>query len=667
MDAMVRRIDPRAPLFLTIAVLALWCAAALSGAPWAEAFDLAHWTLAAWGAWALVWVSQNRSRPSTTGWVLRRWTAGALAANGLGQLAYDVAVWTGQPGLLWLGGLFYAFFGPLLMVGLIRSWGRRPGDRRALGITVDSTLLTLGLVALLSALILPFEENLNAEVLASTLVFPALLFGAFALGVVLVLHDDVAVTLPSRIATLAILFALAVVQMVWSLGILNETPAHGTPVNLASSLLIVGLAWSVDGWSWSRRTRVGPTKTSTLILLPVIGLITCVVALFLAITDPRMPTWAVPLYALLAVPVGCLSVVRQGTLARSLRQGQEHQARNAELEMTVERLRETQNHLIQSAKLAALGQLVAGIAHDLNTPLGAIRSSSGHLEALGPGLAGASLDAVERLSLDQRRVFRALLDALSPDQRFVDSRSERALRRRWAARAESLGHPGSEALAQGLVDAGLGHEDGLVEQLLSLEDPLSVVRALEPYATAFRLGSVIRQASDKASDVVLALHNYLRAGTESARRTIDVSHSIRGVLPLFQHRVGGPVTVGSSLAAGARVWAWPEKLSQVWVNLVTNAVQAVGAAGRVEVSVTVADRTVVVAVSDDGPGVPAGARDKIFEAFFTTKPEGEGTGLGLDVCRRVVEEVGGTIGFESRPGRTVFTVRLPLDTRPDPS
>jgi len=106
------------------------------------------------------------------------------------------------------------------------------------------------------------------------------------------------------------------------------------------------------------------------------------------------------------------------------------------------------------------------------------------------------------------------------------------------------------------------------------------------------------------------------------------------------------------------------ELNQVWMNLVDNALDAVGVGGHVEVTAGAELGRVVVRVVDDGPGIPEAIRDRIFEPFFTTKGVGEGSGLGLDIVRRLLQRHEGEVEVESRPGRTEFRVRLPVAAGP---
>ena len=112
------------------------------------------------------------------------------------------------------------------------------------------------------------------------------------------------------------------------------------------------------------------------------------------------------------------------------------------------------------------------------------------------------------------------------------------------------------------------------------------------------------------------------------------------------------------------ITAYVGELNQVWTNLIHNAVQAMGRRGEILIETKVEDGDVQVAIQDSGPGIPADVLPRIFEPFFTTKGKGEGTGLGLSICARIVEKHGGTMHVDSEPGRTRFTMRLPVDGPP---
>jgi signal transduction histidine kinase len=168
----------------------------------------------------------------------------------------------------------------------------------------------------------------------------------------------------------------------------------------------------------------------------------------------------------------------------------------------------------------------------------------------------------------------------------------------------------------------------------------------------------------------------------AAKRIHDLVAAIKGFTYMDQSRTPRPVEIGKGLAdtmevlgAKARgksvevslhvaddlptVEALGGELNQVWDNLISNAIDAVPESGHIEVTAVGQPKWVVVTVVDDGPGIPAGIMERIFDPFFTTKPMGSGTGLGLDMARRIVREHEGQLEVESRPGRTEFRVLLP--------
>ena len=171
------------------------------------------------------------------------------------------------------------------------------------------------------------------------------------------------------------------------------------------------------------------------------------------------------------------------------------------------------------------------------------------------------------------------------------------------------------------------------------------------------MGDVVAVAAEKAAAVVAALRSYLRQDSSEPLGPVDVEAGLETVLTLLHGRIKHGVRVERSFA-GVSVLGSAEKLSRVWMNLINNAVQAMEYQGILTLKTERCGDWVVVSVTDSGPGVSDSVKDRIFEPFFTTKKHGEGLGLGLEICRRIVEGLGGRIDFESRPGSTSFRVRL---------
>jgi two-component system NtrC family sensor kinase len=246
--------------------------------------------------------------------------------------------------------------------------------------------------------------------------------------------------------------------------------------------------------------------------------------------------------------------------------------RNTELRDALEKLRRAQDNLVRSEKLASMGRLVAGIAHEINNPVNAVINSLGPLEGI-----------VRELSEAQ----------------------------------PELGRSAEEMLA------------------------------------------VVQRGAARTKAIVQALHNYSR-GEESVQREVHLARSVEDTVDLLRHRLRN-VKVVKDVDPAARILGLPGQIDQVLMNLLTNAVQALGeGAGEIRISAHPQRDTVVVTVTDDGPGIPPDVLPRIFDPFFTTKDVGEGSGLGLSIVHGIVERHGGHIEVQSASGQgTTFRLTFP--------
>jgi len=310
------------------------------------------------------------------------------------------------------------------------------------------------------------------------------------------------------------------------------------------------------------------------------------------------------------------------------------------LEQTLHQLQTAQSQLVQSEKMASLGQLVANVAHEINTPIGAVKSS-------GHSIAEALTRMLERLpqvllNLDEasRPVFLALIAAAHHPAAVISTREERQITRQLTQQLEALG----------LSDAR--HKAELLLQLHA---------AAADVATLVSSSANINTAVERASKIVFALKSYAHSAPDKALRPTDLRQGMDTVLTLYQHQIKQGVELVYQADELPPVQGLPDELNQVWTNLIHNALQAMQQQGRLSIRMSAEGAGVQVTVQDSGPGIPAAIRDRIFEPFFTTKPAGEGSGLGLDIVRKIVERHGGRIDFSSETGvGTTFRVWLPL-------
>ena len=333
--------------------------------------------------------------------------------------------------------------------------------------------------------------------------------------------------------------------------------------------------------------------------------------------------------------------------------------RTAELGDALSEQQLLQDRLVEAGKLSALGLLVAGIAHELNTPIGAILSSTRTLSSYFDATIAVDPSPMCEYGPAERALYDAAVRAsIRANLVLSGVLPERKMYRELSERLSEVGIPNDGELAEVLVDTGLsGGVDELIP-LLGNGNAVQILRRAGETGVARRMTTIIGEAGGKAASVVDALRSYLAPQSGETSRVLDLSVEVERVLTLMHNMLKHGVQVETTLES-IYVRGSSEKLSQVWMNLIRNAAQAMDFTGEMHIIVTREEGFAVVRVIDSGKGIPEDIRPWIFEPFFTTKIQGDGMGLGLDISKKIVESHNGTIEFESRPGRTEFRVRIP--------
>ena len=314
-------------------------------------------------------------------------------------------------------------------------------------------------------------------------------------------------------------------------------------------------------------------------------------------------------------------------------------------------------------KLITLGKLAAGLAHELNNPASAaIRSAKALTEALAGAEAAARRVGAARLTDPQLAVVDAVREeCLRSGSPLATSAIARADREDTFA-AWLAAHGASEKCAQPLADTALTL-DALDTLAATVDrDALdAVVQWLGAGCQVRTLASQIEASASRISGLVGAVKGFTFMDHAPTPEPVDVRRGIADTLTMLgakareksaQVSMAFPDNLPRAHGVGA-------ELNQVWMNLIDNALDAVAVGGRVEVTAGEAPGRVVVRITDDGPGIPVAVQRRIFDPFFTTKEVGKGTGLGLDIVRRLVQQHDGEVEVDSRPGRTEFRVTLP--------
>jgi len=342
-------------------------------------------------------------------------------------------------------------------------------------------------------------------------------------------------------------------------------------------------------------------------------------------------------------------------------------AANNELHETLDDLQRTQNQLIAAEKMAALGKLVANIAHEINTPLGAIRASVENISRTIRQTLQTLPDFLCNLSPERRHDFLTILHGALQKDSTLSAKEERKIKRELAKELQGYQLDYAPKIAELLVNLGI--YINLSDFLPLLNDPAHPAILDMAYRLSWLHESVetILLATERASKVVFALKTYTRYDHCGEMVAINLVDSIEAVLTLYQNHLKQGIEVVKRYAAAPPIRCYPNELNQVWTNLIHNAIQSMQGKGRLEITVKTCEVSetsqvsgVAIEITDSGPGIPNAIKDRIFEPFFTTKPAGEGSGLGLDICRKIIDKHQGAIEFDSQPGRTTFRVILPL-------
>jgi signal transduction histidine kinase len=319
---------------------------------------------------------------------------------------------------------------------------------------------------------------------------------------------------------------------------------------------------------------------------------------------------------------------------------------------------------LRDEKIMALGKLSAVVTHELNNPAAAIERSAALIahrieesERATRVLCHAHLDEPQLAALDE-------IQAACVSNRLRGVRSPLQQAEREEALGDWLSSRGLDvAIADALSETTVTLE--ALDRLASAVQPSVLNEALRWAAAACSvrsLASEIQEAATRISRLVAAAKRFTHMDQADVPESVDVAKGIDDTVTLLRSKaLKKSATISVDIESGlpnARGFAG--ELSQIWMNLIDNALDAIPDSGRVDIGATHERQRVVVRVIDNGNGIPEEIRDSIFVPYFTTKPIGEGTGLGLDTAQNLVRHNGGNIRVDSRPGRTEFRVELPV-------
>jgi len=331
--------------------------------------------------------------------------------------------------------------------------------------------------------------------------------------------------------------------------------------------------------------------------------------------------------------------------------------------LMADRIRETTRIEQQRDRLAALGKLSAGLAHELNNPASAAKRAAGQLRDILKKIKDASLELGRRdlTSAQKAEIEKLETSFIQSDQPPPDALTASDLEEQVDSLLRSHGQNDLWQLAADLARKNIKPE--ALESLFAALDAGTARAALVRIAASVEVANLLNEiesSTSRISDLVRAIKEYTYMD-QAPVQNVDILKSLETTLTILHHKLKGGVVVQRDYQRiPFLVNSFGSELNQVWTNLIDNAIDAMGGKGELRVRTYRDDRCVVVEIGDNGPGISPEVKPHIFEPFFTTKGVGEGTGLGLDTVQRIVKKHRGNIQVTSKPGDTRFQVWLPL-------
>ena len=344
----------------------------------------------------------------------------------------------------------------------------------------------------------------------------------------------------------------------------------------------------------------------------------------------------------------------------------ELEASNSSLEDSLRRIEAMQERLVSEAQDSVLGRIALGLAHEVNNPLGAIQASTFSMKTAITDPEEGITSLLRGFDQDQFDLFRRGLDVMSGMDAVLDPEETMAREKALAARMDALGLSARRFLADLLVDSGLAGLSDEDLRSISAEENAKVLAGLYRAQSIERGIGIALQATGRIASIVEALRSYARDSVAAPGASASrVGESLSSAAGFFREEEYRDVDIALEVEEGLpEVPVAFASLVRVWANLIRNSIRAMDGRGRIAIRAKGDGPSVLVEVVDSGPGVDPGLRDRLFTPFAGKVGQGPGMGLGLSICKRIVEGSGGSISHAERDGETIFAVRLPAVARP---
>jgi len=322
---------------------------------------------------------------------------------------------------------------------------------------------------------------------------------------------------------------------------------------------------------------------------------------------------------------------------------------------------EISNSLIAQDKLVTIGELAAGVAHDLNTPLASIKAASQNIRMVQPEL----FTKVQQLSPKELNFIFDTINLYPDHSIFRGSIEKLQSAKIIKEKLEKLtGKPDEQQLASLVAEAGfLPENERFLEEIIQFSNPGEVLSVMKDLFMLNSFLGGIESSVDRSSDVISNLSRFIREDLTQKKELIDLSNSLKIVEALFRFRLRGNIDLITEVPSGLKIMGIEMKLFQVWTNLVKNAIDAFEDHAienkYIRIFSTSNDDTITLHFENNGPQIPEEDVQRIFKKFFTTKQKRNGTGLGLSIVSNIIAEHYGKLHLDSNEQKTTFSIAFP--------
>ncbi len=330
--------------------------------------------------------------------------------------------------------------------------------------------------------------------------------------------------------------------------------------------------------------------------------------------------------------------------------------------------KQTESYRLHAEKMAVLCKLASNITQELNLPLTIMKTNAEDIAHSLDLLWREIPFFLDKMSRERKELFLEILQKLQTLP-FLTTREERDGLRKLTPFLEHgiirMNEPNS--IIRYMVKLGLADDLSRLIPILQEPEDAALLEFILTVALERRDVRTIIQAQERTMKIVYAFQNYSEQPKRDLPVLTDIRSGVETVLQMYGNLIKNGIKTVTDFENIPSVMGYPDQLQQVWTNLIHNAIQAMEGKGELAIGVHRNETEVMVSFTDNGPGIPDAILPRIFEPLFTTKKVGEGTGIGLAICKEIVERHKGRIIVRSNPGQTTFSIYLPLDGADSPT